>query len=113
MKESIGGFGDGELPHEREWIMACYDFAIAYLKRVCGEPPRGYTLEPIYHEHETLSGNILAVPSLGITWENPHADAPWDYLEKCEIALRALDDAIDWAEIEPGEVAAKFPEEKD
>jgi hypothetical protein len=50
---------------------------------------------------------------LGVTWENPHADAPWDYLEKCEIALRALDDAIDWAEIEPSEVATGFPEKED
>jgi hypothetical protein len=111
-KESIGDFGDGQLPREQVWVSACYEFATAHLKRVCGEPPTGYTLENIYHEYESISGDIIPVPSLGITWEG-RTEAPWGYIEKCQIALQILTDAIDWSAIQPENVQEEFPEEED
>ena len=79
----------------------------------CGEPPDGYELGIIWHEHE-----LGDYPTIGITWEGPF-DAPWEYIRDAEKALTRFDEAVDWAAIEPQEEAdigdedEEEPEEED
>lgn len=105
--ETLGEFGDGQIPDERDWIVACYEFAIAHLHRTCGEPPEGYKIGLQWHEHEYGS-----YPTLGISWDG-FDDSPWEYMEKCEIALQILQESINWGAIQPDSIQDEFPEEND
>ena len=41
---------------------------------------------------------------MGIHWDFPQSDAPWQYISKCEILLARFDDAVRWYEIAPDSV---------
>ena len=95
--ENIGDCGNGQLPHEREWIVFCLEMGIAYLRYVCGAPLPGCELGIMWHEHE-----LSDYPSIGLLWEYPEqTDVPWEYVSRCETALRIFDEAISWSEIDP------------
>ena len=102
MWEQIGEFGDGQIPHETDWIVACYEFAIAWLKRVLGEPPKGCELGLMWHTYESVSGGVMSYPTLGLKMDGGTAD--WEYYHKCEAALPILQYAIEWGDIDPDAV---------
>lgn len=52
--------------------------------------------------------------TIGLCWDRMEIDdAPWDYINKAEVALRAMDDAIDWSKLDPEDVQERFPKDED
>jgi hypothetical protein len=72
---------------EREWIVAECEVAIQRLIEECGPPPMEMELEIQWQEHE-----LGSYPMIVLIWEDGMRGAPWEYLEKCENALRKLED---------------------
>ena len=97
--EDIGDCGDGQVPHETEWIVCCLQMGIVYLRHVCGEPPDGCALDILWHDHE-----IGSYPTIALHWDNPQTDAPWEYISRCETALDAFNAAVSWSNINPATV---------
>ena len=94
--ENIGDCGSGEIPDEREWVVQCLGMGLSYLTFILEDPPEGCELGIMWHEHE-----LGDYPSIGIFWDFPQPDAPWDYIRECEILLEKFDDAVAWSQIEP------------
>ncbi len=103
--EHIGDCGDGQIPYEREWLICQLELGISYLLDVCGEPPKGYELGIMWHEHD-----LGDYPTIGISWHGLE-EAPWEYIQRCTIALEAFDEAIDWSRISPDSVHERFQPE--
>jgi hypothetical protein len=70
---------------------------ICYIRQACGEPPEGYELEIIWHEHD-----LGEYATIGVTWDGPY-DAPWDYVQNAQDALIRFDQGVNWSEIVPNE----------
>jgi hypothetical protein len=92
--ESIGECGGAQYP-DKDWIAAELELGICYIRHACGEPPAGYELDIIWHEHE-----VGEYATIGITWDG-YGDAPWDYISRAEGALARFDDAVAWSELVP------------
>ncbi len=105
--ESIGDCGDGQVPKETDWLVFELQMGIMYLKQVCGGPPKGYELVLMWHTHDY--GDY---PTIGISWEDSTRDAPWEYIQKCEIALSEFDSAVNWDKIKPEIVRERFAVEE-
>lgn len=86
--EEIGDISTGSMPGDAGWIEWGQQFARSYISLVCGEPPPGAELGVMSHDHEL--GSYI---SLGVWYDY---GAPWDYVHRCERALSAFDDAVDW-----------------
>jgi hypothetical protein len=86
--ESIGSVNTGNLPEDEIWIEFCQDLAIQYIRFACGEPPLGVTLGKFTQDHE-----LGSYPSIGV-WADFGDDE--GYAVKCENALIALNEAIQW-----------------
>jgi hypothetical protein len=69
--------------------------AICFIRHACGDPPPGYELEILWHEHD--SGEYATV---GITWDGP-SEAPWDYISRAGDALERFDQAVAWSDLAP------------
>lgn len=107
--EHIGSCGGGRLPQDQEWVICELEMGIRYLRFACGEPPKGCELGVMWHEHD-----ICDYPSIGVYWDVGDAaslDAPWEYIEKCQIALETFDEAVSWSEIDPERVEERLAEE--
>jgi hypothetical protein len=107
--EHVAGCGDAQMPHEREWLICQLEMGICYLQCVCGEPPKGYQLDVMWHEQD--SGDY---PTIGICWDVGEAgsfDAPWGYVERCRLALEVFDEAVSWSEINPLAIQERINEE--
>lgn len=100
--ENIGSCGSGQLPGDREWILQCYGMALAYLNFIM-PPPDGCEFGIMWHEHE-----LGDYPSVGLYWGSPQNDAPWGFINKCEVILERFDDAISWSEIEPDAISEEL-----
>jgi hypothetical protein len=98
----IGDCGDGQLPHERDWIVQCMEWAIEYLRWVVPEPD-GFELGVMWHEHE-----LGDYPSIGVQWSGPWSEPPEEFVQRCEQALRIFDDSIKWSSINPAKVLGDF-----
>ena len=92
--ESIGECGGAQYP-DKKWITAELELGICFIRHACGEPPAGYELEILWHEHD--SGEYATI---GITWDGPDG-APWDYIGRAQRALARLDEAVSWSELDP------------
>ena len=90
--EIIGEFGTRGA--DLEWLSAEAKLAIKHIKYICGEPPPEMELEVVWQEHEL--GNY---PVIGLTWEDPFRGVPWNYIERCEVALTAYENG---GELPPG-----------
>jgi len=90
--EIIGEFGAPGA--DLEWLSAEGKLAIKHLKKICGEPPPEMELEIVWQEHEL--GNY---PVIGLTWEDAFRGVPWNYIERCEVALTAYENG---GELPPG-----------
>ena len=90
--EIIGEFGTPGA--HSEWLEAEGKLAIRHLKSICGEPPPEMELEIVWQEHEL--GNY---PVIGLTWEDPFRGVPWNYVERCAVALTAYENG---GELPPG-----------
>ena len=93
--ESLGGVGNGQMPHDEEWILFCYDLAKKYLLHACGSPPEGFKLDVFWQDHDYGS-----YPNLGLYREYETIDSN-KYWTNCESALEKFNSAIDWSEIKP------------
>ena len=81
-----------------------FELGIEYLKRVCGEVPEGCELGVMWGEFDGgKDGEILDLPSgVGLAWDdNVIEAAPWDYLNRCEKALKTFDESVNWSAIHP------------
>lgn len=92
-RESIGECGCAEYP-DRKWIVAELELAICFLRHACGDPPAGYQLDILWHEHD-----LGEYASVGLSWDTP-SDAPWDYIVRAEEALQRFDQAVSWSDLE-------------
>src|SRR5215469_4290435 len=101
--EIIGEFGTPGATSE--WIEAQGKVAIKHLKKICGEPPPEMELEVVWQEHEL--GNY---PVVGLTWEDPYRGIPWNYIERCEVALTACENG---GELPPGWIMPPVRSEDD
>lgn len=90
--ERIGAVGTGQMPHERAWILFCYELALSYLKFKCGEPPLGSSLDVMWTEHD-----LGEQPSLGVYYE---FEPPRQYINRCEQELERFDSAVDWSKLQ-------------
>ena len=84
-------------------IVCCLEMGIVYLRHVCGEPPEGCDLDILWHDHEL--GNY---PTIGLRWDHPQTDAPWEYISRCETALDAFNEAVSWSQINPANMEDVF-----
>ncbi len=103
--ESIGSVGNGQMPSDRDWILLCNDIAITYLKFTCGSPPEGCQIETMWHAHD-----LGDYPTIGISFD---FHPPWDYIQRCQMALERFDDAVAWSEIDPDSYVGEEQEEED
>jgi hypothetical protein len=94
--EHIGNCGTGQIPEDTEWIDFCYETAIAYIKLALGDPPAGCELDVMWSDHE-----LGSYPSVGLYWDFPADDAPWNYLNRAEELLERLNAAVDWSQLHP------------
>jgi hypothetical protein len=69
--------------------------AICFIRHACGDPPSGYPLEILWHEHE-----LGEYATVGVSWEGP-GDAPWDYISRAEEALECFEQAVSWSDLAP------------
>jgi hypothetical protein len=92
--ESIGECGGAQYP-DKDWITAELELGICYIRHACGEPPAGYELDVLWHEHD--AGEYATI---GLTWDG-YGDAPWDYISRAERALARFDEAVAWSELAP------------
>ena len=72
---------------EREWIVAECELAIKHLEKVCGEPPPEMEIEIQWQEHD-----LGEYPTIVLSWEDAMRGTPWEYIEKCSVALAAYED---------------------
>lgn len=79
------------MPDDEAWILFCLEWAKRYIIFTCGDGPNEAKLDIMWHEYEL--GNY---PSLGVCYEG---DEPCDYLNACEAALDALNQAISWPDL--------------
>ena len=68
----------------REWISAQATLAIRFITKNCGSPPPEMELEVQWQEHE-----LGSYPTIVLLWEDATRGAPWNYLERCRVALTA------------------------
>ncbi len=104
--ENVGSCGSGQLPNDRDWIIQCYELALSYLRFVMPPPPDGCELGIMWHEHE-----LGDYPSIGLNWDFPQRDIPWNYVNKCETLLSRFDDAVDWSSIDPDAIYEELDSE--
>jgi hypothetical protein len=67
--------------------------AICYIRHACGEPPTGYELDILWHEHD-----LGEYATVGITWNGPY-EAPWDYISRAEDVLERFNQAVSWSDL--------------
>lgn len=91
MWESIGSVDTGELPNDEKWIEFCQNWAIQYIKVVCGEPPQASKIGIMSHDHDLGTYTSIGVYS--------DYSLPFDYISACENALETLNSAISWEEL--------------
>jgi len=96
--EHVGDCGTGQLPDDLDWVLHCYETAVTYLSFILGDPPAGCELGIMWHEYE-----LGKYPSVGVNWDFPQSDAPWEYIRNCESLLSNYNEAIDWFAISPTE----------
>lgn len=94
--EYIGSCGSGGSLDDNDWIVHCNELAISYLNFVIGSVPAGCELGIMWQEHE-----LGDYPSIGLHWDYPQIEPPWDIINKCEILIERFDDAVNWSEVEP------------
>lgn len=81
-------------------------WGIAYIKEVCGEPPQGCEVGEMWEDSD-----YGPAASIGLRWDPTEIEgAPWDYINKAEVALHAMDDAIDWSILAPEAVQERIKE---
>lgn len=94
--ESVGDCGTGQLPNERDLVVAQLELGIKFLELFVGDPPEDCELGLMWHEHD-----YGPYPTIGLTWEVGELGTPeWKYIARCENALSSFDDAIDWADLD-------------
>jgi len=49
-RESIGACGSSQ--SIGSWAISELELGICFIRQACGEPPEGYELEVIWHEHD-------------------------------------------------------------
>ena len=104
--EDVGSAGVANAVREREWMAFQTEMAVTYIEHICGDPPPGCELGLMWHEHE-----MADYVTVGVWWDLPDAiDVPWAYIEKAEIALEAINEAINWGNLHPEIVRDEFPE---
>ena len=81
----IGEFGTPGA--SREWISAQATLAIRHIVKICGELPPEMDLEVQWQEHE-----LGSYPTIVLSWEDAMRGAPWEYIEKCDVALTAYEE---------------------
>lgn len=79
---------------DREWISAQATLAIRRIVKVCGPPPPEMELEVQWQEHE-----LGSYPTIVLLWEDAMRGTPWNYLERCRVALTAYENG---GEFPPG-----------
>ena len=94
--EYIGNCGSGNLPKDKGWIVHCNSLAISYLNFAIGSLPVGCKLGIIWQEHE-----LDNYPSIGLHWDYPQMDPPWNIINRCETLVERFDEAVSWSEIKP------------
>src|SRR6516164_10176971 len=78
----------------REWISAQATLAIRFIIEKCGPPPPEMELEVQWQEHE-----LGSYPTIVLLWEDAMRGTPWNYLERCQVALTAYENG---GELPPG-----------
>lgn len=94
--EHVGECGSGTLPGDAEWIDFGHDMAVRYLTMALGDPPAGCELGVMWHDHD-----LGSYPSVGVFWDCPADDAPWEYVNRAEELLDRFNDAVDWGSLYP------------
>lgn len=94
--EHIGSCGNGQMPEDADWIDFCNGIGVRYIKQALGAPPEGCSIEVTMQDHD-LGG----YPVIGVHWDFPAGDAPWDYINRAEELLERFNDAVDWSELYP------------
>jgi len=70
--------GNGFLRKQRSLFVTLSRFA---------KPPPEMDLEVQWQEHE-----LGSYPTIVLTWEDGMRGAPWEYIEKCDVALTAYEE---------------------
>jgi hypothetical protein len=83
--ENIGACGP---TGNESWMRFQLEWAAAYIREVCGNPPKG--CEVGIMGQDTDYG---IAETVGLCWDQTEiSDAPWNYIANAELALRAFDD---------------------
>ena len=92
--ESIGECDGSTASDGQGWIDFCHETAVAYLRVMLGDPPPGCSLEVKWNDHD-----LGTYPTIGLWWEAPADDAPWDYINHAETLLDQFNEAVDWSSL--------------
>ena len=96
--EHIGECGDADAAYERDRMVAEVRLGVAYVKLICGEPPPGCKIGPMWHEAE--EGSYATV---GLHSDGELDRAAWAYIGLAERALSRFDQAVDWEPLDEEE----------
>lgn len=99
--EHIGSLDSGDMISDgTEWLTLSYEMAVKYLNFFVGDKaPTGCKIGIMWHEHHYGS-----YPSVGIYWEAPADDAPWELISLCEELLQIFDSNISWYKFTPSSI---------
>jgi hypothetical protein len=96
--------GDCGVPGGESWMRVQLELAVAYIREVCGEPPKGCEVGLMWQDTD-----YGPAATIGLCWDRTKvSDAPSDYIANAEVALRAFDDAISWRKLDPELVREQF-----
>jgi hypothetical protein len=87
--ERIGECGGSRA--DPAWIDFSHRTAIRYLKLALGDPPEGCDLDIMWCDHE-----LGSYARVGLWYDFPVLDAPWEYINRAEQLLDELNAAVDW-----------------
>ena len=98
--ERIGPCGGDGKPPEEEWRTLTNKMGLAYVRFICGEPPKGCKLQLHWFTWEGTRHH-----EIGLFW-NPHIirRAPWRYIFKCNAAIAIFDWEVPWIKLRKDKV---------
>lgn len=102
--EEIGLCGGDGKAYEREWGTLTRRMGLAYVRFVCGEPPRGCRLALKWFSIQGTRQHLAA-----LFWD-PRIikKAPRAYLWRCQQAIVIFDEGVPWRRLRKERVAPKL-----
>ena len=105
----IGDCPSGEFPRDRQWMLWQLHWARRYVEYCCGKPLMDLMLDLSTEDPEETGPDEGGDPhGLSLFWADVADDCAGCYFEECAVAYERFCEAIDWGQVSPATVHAKF-----